>query len=440
MARTVFAGGVLVAEYDVPSAVASTQSAMDSGAATVFEATFTAGPCVAKADILRRQGGGWHVIEVKMSLEDTKSLSDLVDDLAYTATVAKRSGVNVVAASLMLITRAYRKGMAAEKLFSILDQTVEVNARVAEFEAALDETDRLTAGAERPTTNLCGHCPKCDHFETACLGKGVEHPVTTLPQIRANKLIELGQLGVVGIHDLPLSFKLSDNQQRICDCVRSNKPHVSDSLADDLAAVVWPAYYLDFETVMTPLPLYEGTAPFAQITTQYSVHECSAPGVEVDHREYLADPSHDCERELAEKLINDLGEIGSIIVYSPFEKTRIGALGKRFPDLATSLDGLVARLFDLLPVLRKGYYHPEFGGSFSIKKTLPAMVPGMSYNGMEIGDSDTAVARFAKVAMGRCSARQAEAVREDLLRYCKQDTLAMVRLHAALIEVGVPVK
>src|SRR5205809_5867204 len=33
------------------------------------------------------------------------------------------------------------------------------------------------------------------------------------------------------------------------------------------------------------------------------------------------------------------------------------------------------KFVDLLPLLRKHIYHPDFGGSFSIKRTLPALVP-----------------------------------------------------------------
>ena len=82
--------------------------------------------------------------------------------------------------------------------------------------------------------------------------------------------------------------------------------------------------------------------------------------------------------------------------------------------------------------LRSGYYPPDFQGSFSIKRTLPVLVPDMSYEGLEIADGDTAMANFARMAQGVVDPPQEPAVREAMLAYCRQDTLAMVRLHERL--------
>jgi hypothetical protein len=44
----------------------------------------------------------------------------------------------------------------------------------------------------------------------------------------------------------------------------------------------------------------------------------------------------------------------------------------------------VDRLFDLLPIVREHTYYPAFAGSCSIKSVLPALVPEMSYQGMQV--------------------------------------------------------
>jgi hypothetical protein len=183
---------------------------------------------------------------------------------------------------------------------------------------------------------------------------------------------------------------------------------------------------------MTALPLYPEIAPHAQVVTQYSVHECGKPGRADRHFEYLADPSRDCRRKLAERLVADLGTEGSVVVYSSFERQRIGELARLFPDLAGPLAAISERLFDLLQVVRAHYYHPAFHGSYSIKTVLPVLVPDMTYEGMAIGDGGAAMARFARMALGRCSRAECEATRRELLAYCGQDTMAMVRLHERL--------
>ncbi|MCK5327465.1 MAG: DUF2779 domain-containing protein, partial [Candidatus Latescibacteria bacterium] len=130
----------------------------------------------------------------------------------------------------------------------------------------------------------------------------------------------------------------------------------------------------------------------------------------------------------------DLGEKGSIIAYSPFEKTIINKLSEHFPELSPDLLALIDRIVDLEAILRKHFYHPDFHGSTSIKKTLPVLVPDMSYDGLEIANGDTAMSAFALMAQGHYGDGEIDTIRKNLLDYCRQDTLAMVRLHERLLE------
>jgi hypothetical protein len=88
----------------------------------------------------------------------------------------------------------------------------------------------------------------------------------------------------------------------------------------------------------------------------------------------------------------------------------------------------------LQDIIIKNFYHPDFGGSVSLKSTLPALVPDMSYSSLAIGEGETAMVTFAYLAMGRYDNESADAERRNLLEYCKQDTLAMVKLHERLDE------
>ncbi len=136
---------------------------------------------------------------------------------------------------------------------------------------------------------------------------------------------------------------------------------------------------------------------------------------------------------LAERMLQDLDGAESIVVYSNFEKTMLNKLGQVFSDLKPALDDCVSRLFDLERAFRYWFYHPEFRGKTSIKVTLPALVD-TSYDGLAIGDGDTAVAKFARMARGEISGDEATEVCRALREYCKQDTLAMVELHERLLE------
>ena len=129
--------------------------------------------------------------------------------------------------------------------------------------------------------------------------------------------------------------------------------------------------------------------------------------------------------------------MGSVIVYhAAFERGQLTKLANLFPDLAARLKAVVGRLFDLEVVIRQGYYHPAFRGSYSIKRVLPVLIPELSYQGLPIGDGDTAVAKFARMALRQYDTDQAAEVRRQLLRYCHLDTLAMVELHRRLQEIA----
>lgn len=428
-ARELYPGGVHVRERNPTLAAEETAELVaDSRTSIIFEAAFIVDKYVARADILKRMNGGWHLLEVKSSVNDK---DEFVDDMAYTTSVITRRGYTLPTVSLLLVSKDFRLGMDTQALFAEIDHSQDAHSRVALLDPWWDEVARVTSLPEEPTAELRFECRSCELFPE-CTGSGSRHPIFELPRINQARFDRIKELGVSEITDLPAEFSLTPIQERVRECVVSNQTYVGEELSLKLSEVCWPTYYLDFETVMTALPLYPDVAPYTQIPVQYSIHRCSALGEVADHREYLADPSRDCRRELAENLIAHLGEEGSIMTYSPFEKTIINKLTSVFEDLAHPLQALIGRIVDLAAIIRKCYYHPRFHGRTSIKQVLPILVPDMSYDGMQIADGNTAMATFAYMAQGRYETEMLETLRRNLLDYCKQDTMAMIRLHEAL--------
>ena len=112
-----------------------------------------------------------------------------------------------------------------------------------------------------------------------------------------------------------------------------------------------------------------------------------------------------------------------------------GLLLHRPLQLADALGDIEMRLFDLLPVVRSSYYHPRFRGSFSIKRVLPAIVPELGYDDLEIADGQTAAVRYVR-AFASTDREERQHTFTDLRAYCARDTLAMVRLRKALAVLG----
>ena len=429
-ARQAIPGGTFVVPNGSMSAAERTASLIDKASIeNLYEATFEVDGLVAKADILRREPSGWNVIEVKSGSRDKP---ERVKDLAYTVMVARRAGLPVSHAALMLISKDYRLGMSPTDLFVEVDHTEDVDGLVPSFTTHWEAVSGVVLGENRPLPEFTFACRDCEHYANNCIGKGIKDPLFDLARLSRSKFDALKKLDINCIADIPADFKLTDNQERVRQTVVSGQPWESSNLRSALEQVKWSALYLDFETTTTAVPLFPGVAPFEQLPTQYSIHVYADVETETDHKEFLADHTVDDRRSLAERLLADLAGTGSIVVYSLFEKRILNYLGKLFPDLADQFADCVTRLFDLEAVIKGNFYHPAFRGKSSIKCTLPALVKGMDYDSLAIGNGDDASALFARMARGEKSEIECAAIRENLLAYCKQDTLAMVRLHRAL--------
>lgn len=89
---------------------------------------------------------------------------------------------------------------------------------------------------------------------------------------------------------------------------------------------------------------------------------------------------------------------------------------------------LIDRIVDLMdPFQKKWYYTPKMHESYSIKKVLPALVPDLSYDGLEVADGGTACIVYEQLPEEMDMIKMEE-TRNNLLKYCKLDTLAMVKI------------
>ena len=88
----------------------------------------------------------------------------------------------------------------------------------------------------------------------------------------------------------------------------------------------------------------------------------------------------------------------------------------------------------MMPFQKKWYYTHEMKGSYSIKFVLPALVPELSYDELEIKEVGTASNTFLSMVNGSFKGETAK-VRSQLLEYCKLDTYAMVKILEKLKKV-----
>lgn len=207
-----------------------------------------------------------------------------------------------------------------------------------------------------------------------------------------------------------------------------------DKVTDFLGQLKYPLYFLDYETLMSLVPYFDGHRPYQQVPFQYSLHILQSPDAELDWKEYLHHDNCDPALPLAEQLIKDIGYSGSVLVwYEGFEKARNSELGEMLPEYKDAMDAINNRVVDLMvPFKSKWYDDPRFEGSASIKQVLPVICPELSYKDLGIQEGGSAQRLWMEAVLDNKRADQKDQILADLIEYCKLDTLAMVEIFRKL--------
>ena len=436
-----YPGGYLVTHdyLHVAQALEQTQEVIAaSDAPALFEAAFVHQGVLVRADVIERlPGGGWRLVEVK----STTRLKDVfILDVAVQLWVLRGAGLDVREAGVLTLDRDYvydgeRLDLEALfKLHPVLDQAESlldsVVTGVREMQAMIekDSPPKVAPGEHCFTPYSCPYYAHCTRDLPS-----PEHGLDELPWLSDERRDALRAEGIGEIGDIPPDFPLTALQEIVRQAVRKGRDVVRGNLREELAKAAPPIRYLDFETFAPAIPRFAGTRPYDAVPFLFSVH-AELDGFPPAHEDYLHETEDDPRPELVERLIKALGHNGAICTYSGYERQVLCALMEAVPKRATALAGIEDRLFDLLPVIRTWYYHPDFRGSFSIKNVLPVLVPGSGYGDLSISDGRTAATRYTQ-ALTTEDALERQRTFNDLRAYCARDTLAMVKLREALARV-----
>ena len=277
------------------------------------------------------------------------------------------------------------------------------------------------------------HCykPNTCPCPSLCHPNLPDNSIYNIPHLSEKKKIQLLERGILDIKDIPATLKLSAKQHQIVDVAQTNKEHIDrKAIQAEFKRFVYPLYFLDYETCLIALPRFDGYHPQQQVVFQYSLHKMNSPDKQVIHTEHLSITQGDPSASLLQQLNKDIGDVGTIFVWNKsFEMTRHKELAVIHPDYANFLLNLNQRVYDLADFVKNGMYlHPGFKGSWSIKHVLPVMAPDLSYETMEIGKGDQAMIAWWNIVNGNLPAGEIEKTRDALLKYCRLDTWAMVRI------------
>jgi len=443
LARELFPGGVEIqsTRENLEDAIRATRElVVNREVPAIFEATFEHGGVLVRVDILqRRDGKRWRLLEVK----STADLKDYhVYDVAIQSRVLSRCGVKLSSSVLMHLNRDYvfqGGSYDPRQLFRIRNLNRQLLKLERKLTKQLREEFHILRGSQPPEVDAGRHCQKpvrCEFFDCCNPILPVDH-VRHLPRISPRALDELRKLGVEAIPDIPDDFPLNVQQSRAHASVKAGRVFCSAELNKQLHSLKFPLAFMDFETVNPALPRFVGMRPFDYLPFQWSVHRQNTPTEAPEHFEFLADDDGDPRLAFVQSLLKAIQGAATIVVYyGQFESGRLSELAEWFPQHRKEIAHVQTKIWDLLPVVRDNVYHRDFRGSFSLKRVLPALVPEMSYEGMEVSDGTEAGLAWEKMRSLARGAESRQGLRHALLAYCEQDTLAMVRLLDVLRSVN----
>jgi hypothetical protein len=311
-------------------------------------------------------------------------------------------------------------------------------------------------------------------------------------------ILDLGQLGNVNkkyniINELIFAGKTALSDVPIESVLRESSPFYNDRPFFQLACkeefmldgfkeaiqnIQFPIYFIDFETCQMAVPFHAGMRPFQNVIFQWSCHTLHQDGRMV-HKEWLNTDDKFPNIECAVALKACLGEIGTVMTWSPYENTQLKAIKETLvemedfdPELKNWLIEIIEdkdrndnRILDMNKLAGKFYFHPLMGGRTSIKVVLPSVLSAtksdkikswfqaenllvMTENGItdpykllekrivdntkdqvvNVKNGGDAMVAYRDMLYGISKDNPAakQAYNEALKQYCKLDTLAMV--------------
>lgn len=444
LAHARYPGGVFVTSptKEHGEAALSTLAHIEEGKDCLFEATFIADGRLARVDVMcRGNAGGWIIDEVKSSSvkEPEKLDGDKVRDLAFQVFTATKSGLQVEGARLVLVATSYvwtGGGYDAETMLGAVDLTKECIELGREVESLSGRLIEVLESADEPVVETNTHCKSCDYFEH-CHESRPKNDVIFLPRITPKVVRDLREKGYDSIEQIPEDEKLTDARRRMRDVIVSGRPYIGEALGEALAAIPFPAAFIDYESSNPAFPMYEGTRPYQQVCFQWSAHVLGSPTATPVHGEFLPADAKDPREEFCRTLWEVVAPCASVVHYTAFEITQLRAMVRDGIPLASELlKALETRSVDLERIVAEHVYFEAFRGRTSIKVVLPVLVPGMSYKDLVISDGTAAACGFRKMLAKETSVEEAHELRAALLEYCCRDTLAMVEIYRALLKLA----
>ena len=425
-----------------------TTKAIESGATSIYEASFMEDGIFIRVDIMNLTSEGWNIYEVKSS---SRVRSYHKEDASLQWHVLKKvKGLALNDVFVISLNNEYlKKGeVDVNSLFEYQTPLTDfVESNQDKIRSEIQDIKLASSSDVIPVVNIGSHCKKphtCQYLDKCWPERTNDlDSIFRLYRLNFDKKLTFYNDGIDSFKKITSKIKLSTTQQNQIKAYETKEPIIDISKINTfISSIEYPISYFDFETFADAVPLYEGQRPHMQMPFQYSLHVQESREDDLSstdrHFEFIGNIEEDPRRAIAERMLKDIPKSGSIMAYNQsFEKNCIKSLASHCPDISSELLSLNERFVDLIDPFRGGgYYDHKFGGSFSIKSVLPALCPNddkLNYKNLDINNG--AMASSAYKSMRTQPVEQRTLTREMLFKYCWLDTYAMYAIYTKLLEL-----
>lgn len=443
-AEQLFVGGVRLGFNDYQQYLSlpeRTKQALADGAKIIFQGRFEYEQLTFICDVLQIVGDGLvDLVEIKSS---TSAKVEHEYDLAYQVYVLEKCGWQVRNVAVVHVNTEYVRSGAIDpaKLCTSTDVSHAVRQRLAHTERDIASALKVMQEPTMPNPSPA-RCRMGSLKEWLEIYKGLvavePGSIYELCRIDPSLIAVLEEEGITKLRDVHPDYAQKPAQKLQLEVVRSGKPLVQkDKIRTFIDSLAYPLYFFDYETLSSVVPYFDGMRPYGQYPFQYSLHVIDYPGAKPRHMSYLHKHNSNPAESLSATLSQQIGPTGNVLAwYMGFEKACNTTLAEMVPQYEQFYKDLSARMVDLMFPFSKGWYaDAAFGGSASIKKVLPALVPSLSYKELDIQEGGAAQRLWMEAVLDSKRDSEKDAILAALEKYCELDTLAMVEIYNFLIQL-----
>ena len=344
--------------------------------------------------------------------------------------------------NLILINNNYKftkNNIDLDQYLNIIECESRIdNDDLIEVENNLKNIRKEISKIKTPEIEIGSHCKnpyQCNYFDYCRTNMPYFH-VEQIPNQSKDQKQKINILGVKDIAKLPEINWLSEIQNRIINSVKNSEEYINSNLRTSLSKLKYPLYFMDFETIISPLPIFLNSFPFQPLPCMWSLHKLDNKEENLSYYNFYDFSGNDPRKDFIIKLIDNLGNSGDILIYSDYEKRILNKIIASYPELKNDIENIISRCVDMLKLVKENYYHPGFKGSFSLKSVSKILPEGDIYNSEYVNSGDDASRVLMQLITGKIDKELIPIYKQELLKYAEKDTLSLVNLYNHLISVA----